>query len=125
MVWKRRTQKYRKMSFTVNYTGDEVEYTVPNGVEYLRVQAWGGQGGHVFLDALPGFGGYVDVTFAVSEGQVYHLFAGQSGEDENGGEGLGRVNGANGGHGLNLSGGGGGAGSYVSLGDLPTLMLVS
>lgn len=105
------------MSFTVNYTGDEVEYTVPNGVEYLRVQAWGGQGGHVFLDAPTGHGGYVDVTFAVSEGQVYHLFAGQSGEDENGGDGLGRVNGANGGHGLTLSGGGGGAGSYVSLGD--------
>jgi hypothetical protein len=121
--------------------GDGVhEYTVPPGIDEVRIDVAGGEGGagQVFLglsaatNAEPGgLGGRVTFTLAVEPGQVLEAEVGCAGDDGDsanttggaGGEGPG--SGGAGGGGTNSPGGGGGASTQVADPDTETILAVA
>ncbi|MDO7852657.1 beta strand repeat-containing protein, partial [Hymenobacter convexus] len=93
---------------TFSYTGAVQPYTVPAGVNSLRVSASGAQGGVGSNYASGGKGAQVQTQLAVTPGQTLYLYVGGAGSlaFSNGG-------GYNGGGNGGLGGGGGGGASDV------------
>jgi gliding motility-associated-like protein len=102
------------------FTGVVQQWTVPSGVDTLRVKMWGaaGGGGPDPTNNAGGGGGFTDVTIPVVTGQVLDIYVGGGGVvglNGTGGNG-GWPNGGNGGsgnrieNGLSVGGAGGGGG---------------
>jgi gliding motility-associated-like protein len=103
------------------YTGALQLWTVPAGVDTIRVKMWGaaGGGGPDTFSSAGGGGGYTEAVIPVDSGQVFQIYVGEGGKAANaqiGGAG-GWPNGGNGGSGnriesppLGLVGGSGGGG---------------
>jgi hypothetical protein len=66
------------LSETFSFTGAEQTYTVPAGIESLRVVAIGGRGGST-LGGSGGFGASVMADIAVSEGETLYVEVGLDG----------------------------------------------
>ncbi|MDX2173442.1 MAG: LamG-like jellyroll fold domain-containing protein [Bacteroidota bacterium] len=66
---------------TFNYTGGLQTYTVPAGVTSISVDVKGAQGGFGYNcpAAIPGLGGRVQCTLAVTPGQVLNIYVGGQG----------------------------------------------
>jgi len=93
---------------TLGYTGAVQTYTVPSGVTYVTLQAWGAQGGVGDNGgAVGGKGGYSTGKLIVSPGTILYVYVGNGGAG--GGTMLGGWNGGGGGRGYYGGGGGGGA----------------
>lgn len=100
---------------TFNYTGSMQTYTVPIGVTSITVDVYGAQGGFGYNapNAIPGRGGRVQATLAVTPGEILNIFVG--GQGGPGGTTVGGTAGYNGGGtgggwpGGRSGGGGGGA----------------
>jgi Fe-S cluster assembly iron-binding protein IscA len=98
---------------TFNYTGQVVDWVVPNGVTSVVIEAKGAQGGdNVTLNGLGGKGTVMKGTFSVTPGQTIKIIVGQRGFNNTGGNAF---NGA----------GGGGGGSFIWLNNSSTPMLVA
>ena len=74
-----------------NYTGHYETFTVPDGVDKIYIELWGGAGGDVGLrhdkygnpvESLGGEGGYMKGTLNVKPGENYYIFVGQKGANE-------------------------------------------
>ncbi len=104
------------------YTGAEQQWTVPSGVDTIRVKMWGaaGGGGPDLTNNAGGGGGYTEAVIPVNAGQAIDIYVGGGGiaaDSQTGGAG-GWPNGGNGGSGNRIevaplgpiggSGGGGG-----------------
>jgi gliding motility-associated-like protein len=104
------------------YTGAVQQWTVPSGVDTIRVKMWGaaGGGGPDLTNNAGGGGGYTEAVIPVNAGQVIDIYVGGGGiaaDSQTGGAG-GWPNGGNGGSGNRIevaplgpvggSGGGGG-----------------
>lgn len=59
------------------YSGEQIRWTVPEGVKFLTAHLWGAGGGRDVK--FGGRGGYTRCKFAVVPGQVYSLIVGQGG----------------------------------------------
>ena len=127
------TTKQPSGTETFSFMNGAQEFTVPDGVTSITIEAWGAQGG----DGLPfdggaggtgGAGGYVEATFAVSPGDLFQVNVGGQGAVGDGLEDL-REGGGGGGasdvrseaFGLDdrlivAGGGGGGGGGHGSAG---------
>lgn len=96
------------------YTGAVQQWTVPSGVDTLRIKMWGaaGGGGSDLTNNAGGGGGFTELVAAVSPGQVLDIIVGGGGKKAIGGIGGngGWPNGGNGGSGNRPDGGGGGGG---------------
>ena len=99
-----------------NYTGHYETFTVPDGVDKIYIELWGGAGGDVGVrkdrygnpvESLGGEGGYMKGTLNVKPGEKYYIFVGQKGVNE--GEGYWTMAWNGGGMQDNEDGGGGGA----------------
>lgn len=65
---------------TYSYTGAVQSFTVPSGVQKVRVYAWGaGGGGGSDVNASGGAGGYSEALVNVSPGQTLQVVVGQGG----------------------------------------------
>lgn len=64
--------------FLALYTGQQVDYTVPEGVQCLDVQLWGGNGGASELLSST-VGGYCQGQIQVNPGDHFQLSVGQAG----------------------------------------------
>lgn len=98
------------------YTGDIDTYTVPEGVQCLQVQLWGGNGGASSLRA-GSQGGYCEAQIQVATGDSLDLAVGGAGGIGIAGTSAGGI--LNGGAGVTgplATGGGGGAGSGILFG---------
>lgn len=102
------------------YTGALQQWTVPGGVDTIRVKMWGaaGGGGPDVTNNAGGGGGYSELSLPVSAGEVIDIVVGGGGasaQGHTGGAG-GWPNGGHGGsgnrveNGINVGGGGGGGG---------------
>ncbi|NDK55707.1 HYR domain-containing protein [Pontibacter fetidus] len=90
-----------QQTFTFDYTGSIVEWTVPAGVNHISIEAKGAQGGdNIALSGAGGKGAYMKGNFIVTPGQVLRIVVGQMGQKATSGN---QYNGA----------GGGGGGSFV------------
>ena len=94
---------------TFNYSGGIVSWTVPSGVNYIEIDAYGAQGSSGNTGA-GGLGAHMKGGFSVSPGQVLSVLVGGVGEDN-----------ATQGHAGNSTGGGGG--TFIVTGS--TAMLVA
>ena len=102
------------------YTGATQQWTVPAGVDTLRIKMWGaaGGGGPDQTNNAGGGGGFTELTLAVSPGQLLDITVGGGGIAAGGslGGNGGWPNGGNGGsgnrieNGINVGGAGGGGG---------------
>jgi gliding motility-associated-like protein len=96
------------------YTGAVQQWTVPSGVDTLRIKMWGaaGGGGSDPTNNAGGGGGFSELVVAVIPGQVLDITVGGGGKRAIGGVGGigGWPNGGNGGSGNRPDGGGGGGG---------------
>lgn len=99
-----------------NYTGHYETFIVPDGVNKIYIELWGGAGGDVGVrndkygnpvESLGGEGGYMKGTLNVKPGEKYYIFVGQKGVNE--GEGYYTMAWNGGGMQDNEDGGGGGA----------------
>gem|GEM_PF-651062 len=94
-------------NLSFSYTGGVQTWTVPVGVTYVDIQAWGASGGAGGSSSNPGGqGGYATGRLNVTAGQVLQIYVGGQGDSFNGSD-------------VALSGGynGGGSGGYdTSLG---------
>ena len=73
-------------SVTFNYTGAAQSWTVPNGVCWIKIKAWGAGGGGGGADCgintsnyRGGGGGYVEKLLKVTPGDVIQIYVGQGG----------------------------------------------
>lgn len=105
-------------AFGVLFTGQRQEFIVPEGVTSITIQMWGGAGGAGIdpqnrLNSYAGPGGYTNVTFPVTAGDILGFEIGQGGKKAPiGGFGdAGYPDGGKGGFGNNGYYGGGGGGS--------------
>ena len=86
------------------YTGYEQTYIVPSGVQSLKLEVWGAQGGYRSSSTYGGKGGYSVGTLSdVTQGQTLYVYVGGSGNTG------GTSGGYNGGGGRDSYYGGGGA----------------
>ena len=95
---------------TFAYTGSVQTYTVPTGITLLGVDAYGASGGDGRYGA-GGCGGNVACTLAVTPGQVFYVYTGGRGMDQNSSSSV-KTGGFNGGGNTSAypyQGGGGGA----------------
>jgi hypothetical protein len=103
------------------YTGAVQQWTVPSGVDTLRIKMWGaaGGGGSDPTNNAGGGGGFTELVVAVNPGQVLDITVGGGGKRAIGGVGGigGWPNGGNGGSGNRPDGGaaGGGGRSEVAI----------
>lgn len=96
-----------------NYTGSLQQWTVPNGVFEVEIEAFGAQGGGGTYNSLPGgLGARMKGTFEVTPGETFSVLVGRMG-----GTG-GLVNDPYG----NENGGGGGSFVVKSAGNIPYLV---
>jgi hypothetical protein len=104
------------------YSGKIETWTVPIGVQYVKIEAWGAQGGGTKSNIKSGGkGAYISGNFIVSAGHVFNILVGEQGKDGSFGEGGGGggsfiVNSSTN-ELLIVAGGGGGAGSRDNGGD--------
>ncbi len=123
-------------SISFNYTGNIQTWTVPNGVCWIKIKAWGagGGGGASIADGSiggrGGGGGYVEKFLKVTPGDVLTIYVGGGGTggktSAGGGGGAGGWGYGNGGNGGNAGstgwsgagGGGGGASAILHNGNL-------
>lgn len=112
------------VSKTFNYTGGPQTFTVPAGVNSLKVDITGAEGGRAasydgYAYGYPGWGGRVEATIPVTPGQVFTFYLGGQGKDGTasaGGAG-GYNGGGKGGAVPNAyTGGGGGGASDIRIG---------
>ena len=91
------------------YTGSVQQWTVPGGVDTIRVKMWGaaGGGGSDTINSAGGGGGYTEATLAVAPGQVLDIYVGGGGQ---------AATGNTGGNGGWPNGGQGGSGNRVEIG---------
>jgi hypothetical protein len=107
---------------TFNYSGVVQNFTVPNGVTSITIQAFGAQGGNGYAGASGGNGGSVTATIAVAPGDMLYIrVGGQGGTSVGSTGGSGGYNGGgNGGSGflpmIDLAGSAGGGASDVRQG---------
>jgi hypothetical protein len=115
-------------SVTFNYTGAVQSWTVPNGVCWIKIKAWGAGGGGGGADCgintsnyRGGGGGYVEKLLKVTPGDVIQIYVGQGGvgasanpPSTGGSGGWGYSSGGAGGNGPSGTGGGGGGGGGSS-----------
>jgi hypothetical protein len=100
---------------TFNYTGQIINWTVPNGVTKISVEAWGAEGGkgQYSFNGVGGKGGYSKGDIDVTPGEILYIVVGGKGGDfsQTPGSGAGGYNGGGVGdlNGYNEAGGGGGA----------------
>ncbi|MDA7804324.1 glycine-rich protein [Crocinitomix sp.] len=66
---------------TFNYTGDVQYYTVPLGIESIRIEAAGAQGGGGLHDVIGGLGATIIGDFVVTPGEVLTISVGGQGID--------------------------------------------
>ncbi len=73
-----------------SYTGRYETFIVPEGVDKIYIELWGGAGGDVGVkndmygnpvESLGGEGGYMKGTLNVKPGEKYYIFVGQKGAD--------------------------------------------
>jgi hypothetical protein len=108
------------------YTGAVQQWTVPPGIDTIRVKMWGAAGGGgPYLGDAGGGGGYTEFELAVTPGESYEISVGQGGKAALGGTGGagGWPGGGDGGSGtlfesplgvpVAVGGGGGGGGSTI------------
>jgi hypothetical protein len=106
---------------TFSYTGAQQTYVVPDGVNEVEIECWGAEGADRRSDqdwGLPGKGGYVKGTLAVTPGETLNVYVGGKGGTPSTITGSGGAGGWNGGaaggggsssSGGDAAGGGGGA----------------
>jgi hypothetical protein len=107
-----------------SYTGSVQTWTVPAGVNSITVDARGGSGGQswntsgLLPNHIPGIGGRVVATVAVTPGQVLNIYV--AGKGANGASGAGGAGGWNGGGtaagNSSYAGGGGGGATDIRIG---------
>lgn len=61
---------------TYNYVGSIQNFTVPNCVSTLTMEAWGAQGGNIAPSWTGGYGAYMSGVFTVTPGQVLKILVG-------------------------------------------------
>jgi hypothetical protein len=97
---------------TYGYTGGTQTYTVPAGMNSLRIKTWGAGGGAAANISGPygagGGGGFVQADIAVTAGETITVVVGQGGAGWNSTEGFAGGTYPNGGNATNFGGGGGG-----------------
>jgi len=103
-------------STTFDYTGAPQAYTVPLGVTWLQVDAYGAKGGTAANLATGGLGGRAQATIPVTPGETLFIYPGRAGGDVTGWNAVvsGNTydagwNGGGAGHASANAGGGGGA----------------
>jgi gliding motility-associated-like protein len=108
------------------YTGTVQQWTVPSGIDSIRVKMWGAAGGGgPFSNEVGGGGGYTQFALAVTPGESFEISVGQGGKAALGGTGGagGWPGGGDGGSGtlfesplgvpVAVGGGGGGGGATI------------
>jgi len=101
-------------SKTLEFTGNQQSFIVPNGVSKVTIEVWGAQGGGSQACSGPdqddgGRGGYAKGNLAVTPGETLHVYVGGKGQTSGPG-------GFNGGGNGGQYGGGGGGGTDVRKG---------
>lgn len=107
-----------------DFTGEPQQFTVPPGVAFIVVRAFGARGGDGWnVDGggsvgPGGLGGYVRATLTVTPDETLYVYVGGAGEDATTGPGAGGWNGGGSGGGSDSgsSGGGGGGASDIRRG---------
>lgn len=99
-------------TLTISYTGDVFNWTVPNGITSVFVEAIGAGGGSG--GATAGKGGKIETNLSVTPGSILHLYVGQKGNNNSstsGGSGGYNGGGSGGNARTGQTGGGGGGGA--------------
>ncbi|MCB9234097.1 MAG: T9SS type A sorting domain-containing protein [Bacteroidia bacterium] len=117
-------QVFAQTSTTFSYTGAMQTYTIPAGVYSVLIDMSGASGGYSINGTqqgtlqIPGDGGRVEATLAVTPGQVLNIYVGGRGTDASTGlSGAGGYNGGGtGGQQGTYNGGGGGGASDIRIG---------
>ena len=97
-----------------DYTGAEQTWVVPEGVNYIEIEAYGAQGGNGQYQAsigIGGLGGYSTGKLAVTPGETLYVYVGQHGPSNSGASRQEAFNGGGAGYGGSngIRGSGGGA----------------
>ncbi len=103
---------------TFDYTGVVQTWTVPAGVTSIMVDAYGAGGGISYNGGIPGYGGRVNTTLAVTPGEVLNIYVGGAGTPGlfQGGIAAGGYNGGgNGARPICCTGGGGGGSTDIRI----------
>jgi hypothetical protein len=71
-------------SYTFQYSGEIVNWQVPEGVTEIKIEGWGAQGGSVFgnMTYIGGRGAYMSGKFDVTPGQTLRILVGEQGGDQ-------------------------------------------
>jgi len=107
------TPIFTPTKITYDFTGSDVNFTVPTGVTSLSIKLWGGAGSSVGANAPGGGGGFTGGTLAVTPGQslIISVGGGASSTHAGGYNGGGNVGGSD----YSATYGSGGGGGYSGI----------